>query len=159
MYILGLCSSWGTLRICPAWSTSEHQLAPALSPLGARVQSYAVRRRLFIVLMTAAHISPNIFSPPKLPQQHTYCRIFLTVHATSFIFFIHHIYMHIYIFYLHALFTLSLLRIFMAGRLPSVPCVWYTFNAFHYHRNSNLAKSYFAKLTSKSIICIYSYFM
>ncbi len=29
---------------------------------GARVRSHAVQRRLFIVLMTAAHISPNVFS-------------------------------------------------------------------------------------------------
>ncbi len=29
---------------------------------GARVWSHAIRRRLFIVLMTAAHISPNVFS-------------------------------------------------------------------------------------------------
>ncbi len=29
---------------------------------GARVRSHAIRRRLFIVLMTAAHISPNVFS-------------------------------------------------------------------------------------------------
>ncbi len=29
---------------------------------GAHVRSHAVRRRLFIVLMTAAHISPNVFS-------------------------------------------------------------------------------------------------
>jgi hypothetical protein len=48
--------------MCPAWSPCEHQLTPALSPIRARVRSHAVRRRLFIVLMTAAHISPNVFS-------------------------------------------------------------------------------------------------
>ncbi len=36
------------LRLCPQF--------------GAHVWSHAVRRRLFIVLMTAAHISPNVFS-------------------------------------------------------------------------------------------------
>ncbi len=36
------------LRLCPQF--------------GARVRSHAVWRRLFIVLMTAAHISPNVFS-------------------------------------------------------------------------------------------------
>jgi hypothetical protein len=73
---------------------------------------------LFIVLMTAAHISPNVFSLRNfLSNIH---RLFLTGHATSFISFIHHIYTHIYTFYLHVLFSLSLLRIFMAGRLPSV---------------------------------------
>jgi hypothetical protein len=62
MYKLGLSSSWGTSRICPAWSSCEHQLIPALSPIGARVWSHAAQKRLFIVLMTAAHISPNVFS-------------------------------------------------------------------------------------------------
>jgi hypothetical protein len=124
MYILGLSSSWGTSRIRPAWSPSEHQLAPALSPqFGARVRSHAVRRRLFIVLMIAAHISPNFFSLRNfLSNIHG---LFLTIHSTSFAPIIHHIYTNNYIFYLHDTFTLSYLRIFMAGWLPSVPCVRY----------------------------------
>ncbi len=76
MYILGLCSSCGTSRICPAWSPSEHLLSPALSPFGARVRSHAVRRRLFISLMTASHISPNVFSLWEFPSTHmitSYC--------------------------------------------------------------------------------------
>jgi hypothetical protein len=65
IYILGLCSSWGTSQICPSWSPSEHLLTPALSPFGGpRVWSHAIQRRLFIVLMTAAHISP-VFSLRK----------------------------------------------------------------------------------------------
>jgi hypothetical protein len=95
--------------MCPAWSPSE------LTP--------AVRRRLFIVLMTAAHISPNVFSLQNfLSDIHG---LFLTVHSTSFISIIHHIYTHTYIFYLHDIFILSFLRIFMTSRLPSVPCVQY----------------------------------
>ncbi len=126
LHILGLYPSWGTSRICPAWSPSEHQLTPALSPFGARVRSQGVRRRLFIALMTAAHISPNVFALRNfLSNIH---ELFLTVHASSFISFMHHIYMHNYIFYLHVSFTNSLLWIFMAGRLPSVPCVQYTNN-------------------------------
>jgi hypothetical protein len=106
-----------------AWSPSEHQLALALSPLGAHGQSHAARRRLFIDLMTAAYISPNVFSLRNfLSNMH---RLFLTVHTTSFISFIHHIYTHIYIFYLHVSFIISLLGIFMAGRLPSVSCIRY----------------------------------
>jgi hypothetical protein len=62
MYILGPSPSWGTSRMCPAWSPSGHQLTLSLSPIGARIRSHAVRRRLFIFLMTAAHISLNIFS-------------------------------------------------------------------------------------------------
>ncbi len=131
MCILGLCSSWGTSRICPAWSPSEHQLAPALSPFGARVWSHAVRRRLFIVLMTAAHISPNVFSLRNFPSN--VHELFLMIHATSFISSLHHIYTHICIFYLHVSFIISLLRIFMAGRLPSVPCVRY--NTYRSHQD------------------------
>jgi hypothetical protein len=76
MYILGLCSSCGTSQICPAWSPSEHLLTPALSPFGARIRSHAVRRRLFISLVTAAHISPNVFSLWEFLSTHmttSYC--------------------------------------------------------------------------------------
>ena len=41
---------------------------------GARVRSHAVRRRLFIVLMTAAHISPNVF--PSETSSVTYMNCF-----------------------------------------------------------------------------------
>jgi hypothetical protein len=106
----GLLLSINWLRLCPQF--------------GARVRSHAIRRRLFIFLMTAAHILPNVFSLRNfLSNIH---RLFLTVHLTSFISFIHHIYMHFHTFYLHDLFTISFLRLFMAGRLPSVPCVRYT---------------------------------
>jgi hypothetical protein len=47
------------LRLCPQF--------------GARVRSHAVRRRLFIVLMTAAHISPNIFSHETSSATYMYC--------------------------------------------------------------------------------------
>jgi hypothetical protein len=91
---------------------------------GTRVRSYAIRRRLFIVLMTAAHISPNIFSLRNfLSNVHV---LFLIVHSTSFIPIIHHIPASSYIFYLHDMFTHSFLRIFIAGRLPLVSCVRYT---------------------------------
>jgi hypothetical protein len=72
MYILGLSPSWGTSRICPAWSLSEHQLTPSLSPIGARVRSHAVRRRLFLFLMTAAHISP-VFPSKTSSATYMYC--------------------------------------------------------------------------------------
>jgi hypothetical protein len=89
MYVLGLSSSWGTSRICPAWSPSEHQLTPALSPIWGCVRSHTVRRRLFIVLMTAAHISPNVFSLRNfLSNVHV---LFLIIHSISFILIIHHI--------------------------------------------------------------------
>jgi hypothetical protein len=68
---------------------SEHQLAPALSPIWARVWSHAIRRRLFIFLMTAAHISPNVFSLRNfLSNVHV---LSLIMHSISFILNIHHI--------------------------------------------------------------------
>jgi hypothetical protein len=56
---------------------------------GARVRSHAIRRRLFIFLMTAAHISPNVFSLRNfLGNIHV---LLLIIHSTSFILIIHHI--------------------------------------------------------------------
>ncbi len=105
----------------PLLSINRLQLCPQL---GARVRSHAVRRRLFIVLMTAAHISPNIFS----------LRNFLSnIHVYPSLYIHHHSYL-LYItfnqafisFYLHDKSTLSLLRLFIAGRLPSVSHVQYS---------------------------------
>jgi hypothetical protein len=81
MYILGLRSSWGTSWICPSRSPSEHLLTPALSPFGAHVWSHAVRGRLFIVLMTAAHISPNFFSLRVFLSNSQ--QLFLIIHDNS----------------------------------------------------------------------------
>jgi hypothetical protein len=92
---------------------------------GTRVRSHAVWRRLFIVLMTAAHISANVFSlQNSLSNIHV---LFLTIHSTSFISIIHHIHTSNCIFYLHDIFILWLLQIFMAGWMPSVPCVRYNY--------------------------------
>ncbi len=70
MYVLGLSSSRGTSRMCPAWFPCEHKLTLALSPIWGPPSEatpsvgaiYSLRRGLFIVLMIAAHISPNVFS-------------------------------------------------------------------------------------------------
>jgi hypothetical protein len=63
------------LRFCPQF--------------GARMRSHAIQRRLFIVLMTAAYISPNVYSLRNfLSNIHG---LFLTIHSTSFISIIHHI--------------------------------------------------------------------
>jgi hypothetical protein len=116
MYILGLCSSWGTSRICPAWSPSEHQLAPALSPLGAPVRSHAVGRRLFKVLMTAAHISPNVFSLWKFLSNIQ--GLFLTVHSNiSHTYYTSHLYAH-----LHLLFYTSCSHIHFFGSSWQAGC-------------------------------------
>ncbi len=46
----------------PFWESTESGSVPIW---GARVRSHSIRKRLFIVLMTAAHISPNVFSLRK----------------------------------------------------------------------------------------------
>jgi hypothetical protein len=43
----------------PFWASTDSGFVPNLGP---RIRSHTVRRRLFIFLMTAAHISPNVFS-------------------------------------------------------------------------------------------------
>ncbi len=95
---------------------------------GARIRSHAVRRRLFIVLMTAAHISPNVFSLQN----------FLSNIHVLFLAYIHR---HSYLLYitfkqhLHPFITiqiiLSFLRLFLAGRLLSVSCVRYNYFIFY----------------------------
>ncbi len=112
-YVLhGYLLSINWLRLCPQ--------------SGARIRSHAIRRRLFIVLMTAAHISPNVFSLRSfLNNIHV---LFFIIHSPSFILVIHHIQAAVTSFYLHDKSTLSFLRVFRAGRLPSVSCVRYMSN-------------------------------
>jgi hypothetical protein len=71
MYILGLCSSCGTSRICPAWSPSEHQLTPALSPIwGPRPKPRRPEEVVYSPNDSCSHFTQRLF-PPRLPQQHT----------------------------------------------------------------------------------------
>jgi hypothetical protein len=100
MYIIGLSSSWGTSRICPAWSPPEHQLAPALSPILGPHPKPHCPEEVVIVLMTAAHISPNVFSLRNFLSNIQ--GLFLTIHSTSFIYIIHHIHTNNCIFYFHS---------------------------------------------------------
>ncbi len=92
-------------------------------PIWGPVRSQAVQRRLFIVLMTAAHISPTSF--PSESSSATHKDYFLQYTIISFIFIIHRIYTHAYIFILDVLSMSSFLLIFMVGRLPSDSCVRY----------------------------------
>jgi hypothetical protein len=72
MYILGLSPSWGISRICPAWSPSEHQLAPALSPiLGPCLKPRRPEEVVYSLNDSCSHFTQRLF-PPKLPQQHTW---------------------------------------------------------------------------------------
>ncbi len=126
MYILRRPSSWGTSRICPSWSPSEHLLTPALSPFGACVRSHAVRRRLFIVLITAAHISPNVFSLRMFPSNLQFIVSYNTRRYHAHILYI--TFTHTFTsFILYILLISSFLPFFIAGWLPSAPCVWYSY--------------------------------
>ncbi len=124
------CTYLGYLLLV-AWSPSEHQLAPAMSPLWGTRPKPRRPEEVVIVLMTAAHISPNVFSLRNfLSNIHV---LLLTIHSTSFISIIHHIHTSNCIFYLHDIFTPSLLQIIMAGWLPSVPCVRYNSVVLYSH--------------------------
>ncbi len=107
-YVLhGPLQSINWLRLCP------HLGGPGLKPCRPE--------EVVIVLMTAAHISPNVFSLWKFLSNIQ--GLFLTVQAISFT--------PLYItfirtftsFILNVLFTYSLLWIFVAGWLPLAPCV------------------------------------
>jgi hypothetical protein len=98
------------LRICPSWSTSEHLLTPALFPFGARVRSHAIQRRLFIVLMTAAQISPNVFSLRMFLSNVQ--QLFHIIHNIACTPILHHIHTYIYIFYF-----IHLIHIFISSGL------------------------------------------
>ncbi len=96
----------------PCWASTGSTSVPIW---GARVRSNTVRRRLFIVLMTAAHISPNVFSLRKFLRNIQ--GLFHTVHSNIHLLYITFI-RTFTSFILYVLFTYSLLRIFMAGWLP-----------------------------------------
>jgi hypothetical protein len=116
MYILGLSPFWGTSRISPAWSPSEHQLTPAMSPIwGPRPKPCRPEEVVYSPNDSCSHFTQCLF-PPKLPQQHT-CT---SLHCTFTI--IHTYYtshsskqLHPFIYMIS---TLSF--------LPSVSCVCYT---------------------------------
>ncbi len=81
----------------PVWASTDSGSVPIW---GARVRSHAIQRRLFIVLMTAAHISPNAFSLRKFLSNTQ--RLFLTVHNIIRTYYTSHSYAH-----LHLLFYMS----------------------------------------------------
>jgi hypothetical protein len=123
MYILGLFSFWGISRICPAWSPLSINWLRLCPQSGARVRSHIVRRRLFIVLMTAAHISPNVFSLLNF-LSNVYVP-FLIIHSTSPILIIHHIrtsnYIFLFTWQVHS-FISSVLHSRPAGPNSCRPC-------------------------------------
>ncbi len=125
MCVLGLSSSWGTSRICPAWSPSAHQLTPTLSPIwGPRLKPRHPEEVVYSSNDSCSRFTQHLF-PPKLPQRHMCTVLFLITHLTSFILIIHHIQTsnRILLFYIQS--NPSFLRLFIAGLLPSVSCVWY----------------------------------
>jgi hypothetical protein len=119
-------SSCGTSQICPAWSPSEHQLTPALSPFwGPRPKPRCPEEVVYSPNDSCSHFTQRLF-PPKLPQRHT-CTIFI-IHSSSLILIIHHIQVSNYTLLFTWQSTLLFLWVFMAGRLPLVSCVQYNYN-------------------------------
>ncbi len=62
MHILGLFSTWGTSRICPAWFPSEYQLAPALSPIwGPRPKPCRPKEVVYSLNDSCSHFTQRLF--------------------------------------------------------------------------------------------------
>ncbi len=79
MYILGLSSSWGSSRICPAWSPTGHQLAPALFPiLGPRPKPCRPEEVVYSPNDSCSHFTPRLFPPKLLSNIHI---LLLTTHS------------------------------------------------------------------------------
>ncbi len=98
MYILGQFSSWGTSRICPAWSPSEHQLAPALSPIwGPRPKPRRPEEFVYSPNDSCSHFTQCLF-PPKLPQQHTWTVSYDTFNIIH-IYFTSHLHEQLYLLF------------------------------------------------------------
>ncbi len=107
----------------PIWASTGSGFVPIWGPRPKPCRSEEV---VYSLTDSCSHFTQRLF-PPKLSQQHTQIISYSTFNIIHTIPFKHHIYAHIYIFYWHVLFTLSLLWIFMAGWLPSVPCVRYKY--------------------------------
>ncbi len=121
MYILELFSSWGTCRICPTWSPSEHQLTPALSPIwGPRPKPRRLEEVVYSPNDSCSHFTQCLF-PPKLPQQRT-CTVpyhtFNIIHT-----YIHHSWTSSYIFFIYM--TSSLFHFFGSSWQAGCPSVTY----------------------------------
>jgi hypothetical protein len=134
LYILGLRSSWGTSRACPAWSPPGYILTPALSPFFRipTLEAMLPQRRLFIVLMRAAHISPTSF-PSNCPLLAYWTSYFSKI-THKHILYVHHTYIHtshIMLQYItqctHIYLVSSFLPRYVAGWLLSIHCVRYTY--------------------------------
>jgi hypothetical protein len=128
MYILGLSSSWGTSRICPAWSLSEHQLTPSLSPIwGLRPKPSRPEEVVSIPNDSCSHFTQRFSLRNFLSNIHV---LLLTNHSTSFILIVHHIHTSSYIFYLHDIFTLSLPQIPGVGKVTVIKLLRYVTSYF-----------------------------
>jgi hypothetical protein len=97
----------------PFWASTGSGFVPIW---GARDRSHAVQRRLFILLMTAAHISPDVFSLRKFLSNIQ--ELFLTVQSNI----IHTSYTsHLYV-HLHLLFYTSCSHIHFFGSSWQAGC-------------------------------------
>jgi hypothetical protein len=109
MYILGLLleAPHEYVQHGPLLSINWLWLCPQF---GAHVRSHAVRRRLFILLMTAAHISPYVF--PSETSSATYMHCFLR-------YIQHHSY-----------------SLYITSTRTVIPFIYMTYLHFHFLRSS-----------------------
>jgi hypothetical protein len=111
-YVLhGPLLSINWLRLCP------HLGGPCLKPRRPEEDVYSPND-------SCSHFTQHLF-PPKVPQQHT--RIISDSRKQYHSHLLYITFIRTFTsFILYILFTYSLLRIFMAGWLPSAPCVRYS---------------------------------
>jgi hypothetical protein len=87
----------------PFWASTDSGFVPNLGP---RVWSHAFHRRLFIVLMTATHISPNVFSLRNF-LSNIHVLLPLYIHHHSYLLYITFIWTIISFIYIAFCFTIS----------------------------------------------------
>ncbi len=103
MYILGLSPSWGTSRICPAWSPSEHQLTPALSPIwGPHPKPRRTEEVVYSPYDSCSHFTQRLL-PPNFLATYTYystlyTNTYYTSHSSKQFFFSIKLFIHILIY-------------------------------------------------------------
>jgi hypothetical protein len=125
MYILGLRSSWGTLRVCPAWSPSGHILTPALSPFwGAPVRSHACPEDAVYSLNDSCSYFTDVFSLRVLLTNVQRISFYNTYIAHIYVYYTSHSYVHLHSYYTSHSYVRLHLHIFISsahcGRLVAL---------------------------------------
>jgi hypothetical protein len=100
MYILGLSSSWGTSRICPAWSPFGNQLALALSPIWGPCLKPRHPEEVVYSPKQLLTFHPTSFPSETSSATYIYCflghihiihTILHSIHTSNYLFYLHNI--------------------------------------------------------------------